>query len=98
MQPYSGPERRRSSLAQWAFFVEIGVNYLRTVDRQRALAFMSAQGVSPEVIARVTAAAGRRRLTRWEMQVDEPALRSALGARPLLAASIAHDASCMRAA
>lgn len=98
MLPYSGVDRRCSQMLHWAFLVEIGVNYHRTVSTLRAISFMSGQGISPDVIARVTSSLGRRRLTRWEMQIDEAALRQALGARPLLPMHGSQPAIAERAA
>ena len=84
MHSFSGIDRRSTGGLGVAFFVEIGVNYNRTVSSAVAQQFLSANGVSPHVIARVTHPDGPRRLTRWELHVDEPGLRKALGARPLL--------------
>ena len=84
MHTYHGVERRQRALEGWSFFVEIGVNYFRTVSEDKAVDFMRSSGVASDIIARVTAPHGLRRRTRWEMHVDEAALRQALGARPLL--------------
>lgn len=84
MQLFNGCERRRDQCHQLSFYVEIGVNYFRTVSYDKATAFMFHNGVAPEVIARVTSLNSPRRKTKWEMHVDEAGLREALGARPLL--------------
>lgn len=87
MTTYYGIERRMSDLKHLALFVEIGVNYSRTIGPSAGMKFMSEHGVSQEVAVRVTAGESPRRLTQWEKHLNEDALRCALGARPLLTAS-----------
>ncbi len=85
MALHRGSDRRVSDHAQWDLIVEIGVNYFRTVGAAHAITFMVMNGISMEVVIRVTSAHHPRRKTKWELHVDEAALRQALGARPLLA-------------
>lgn len=85
MNLYEGKDRRTSSRRNWALFVEIGVNYYRTIGTTQALQFMALHEISPEIAFRVTSVRQPRRQTRWERHVDESALRHALGARSLLA-------------
>ena len=84
MEPISGIDRRVSNRHHWGLFVDVGVNYFRTVGTAQAVAFMQMNGISEEVITRVTSAYSVRRKTKWEFHFDEAALRHALGARPLL--------------
>jgi len=84
MGPISVSDRRVSERRHWDLLVEVGVNFFRTVGTPQAIKFMQMNGISEEVIARVTSAEYKRRKTRWELHIDEVALRHALGARPLL--------------
>lgn len=84
MEPLNVSDRRVSERRHWDLLVEVGVNYFRTVGTSQAIIFMQMNGISEEVVARVTSAEYLRRKTKWELQVDEAALRHALGARPLL--------------
>lgn len=84
MEQFNGCDRRISESRESEFFVEIGVNYFRTVGTSAALAYLEAHSISPEVACRVTSRQQPRRRTRWECHLNEAALRYALGARPLL--------------
>lgn len=85
MNSYTGPERRRSEECHLALHFDVAVNYYRTVGVAKAMSFVLANGM-PHMAERVTGSPHTRRLTCWELHVDEQALRVALGARPLLPA------------
>jgi hypothetical protein len=84
MTKYDGIERRNLCLQGMSLLVEIGVNYSRTISRQKALSYFFENSIPHDVVIRVLRDAEPRRLTRWECSIDEVALRRALGARPLL--------------
>lgn len=82
---YSGHvERRNLKQSGCELMVEVGVNLSRTRGDSDAKLFMSRNAVPEAVIARVLCRAKPRRRTCWECVMDEPGLRRALGARPLL--------------
>jgi hypothetical protein len=83
MRLYQGVERRKASSGELEMFVEIGVNYARTIGNETAVAFMVEHGVPLGVAKRVTTFDNLRRKTCWEQHVNESSLRHALGARPL---------------
>ena len=85
MNVYDGIDRRTSELGHLALYFDVAVSYFRTIGPEKSLAYLHANGVQPAVAARVVGEVRGRRLTRWERQIDEAALRAALGVRPLLA-------------
>ena len=90
MRKYDGTERRTNGAQNCDLFVEVAVNYCRTIGRSEALSYLLERGVPANVAARVTSPEGVRRLTLWEQHFDEAALRQALGARPLLPSEKEH--------
>lgn len=95
MNRYNGIDRRNSEHGSLALYFDVAVSYFRTIGPDKAMAYLHANGVPPAVAARVEGDVRQRRVTRWEMQIDEGALRAALGVRPLLAVplSSARDTS-----
>jgi hypothetical protein len=91
MTKYDGIERRNSRVQGMSLLVEIGINYSRTIGRQKALSYFLENDIPHDVVTRVLKHAERRRLTRWECSLDEIGLRRALGARPLLSAQQLSD-------
>jgi hypothetical protein len=91
MRRYDGIERRKSHLQSMSLLVEIGINYSRTIGRQKALSYLLENDIPPDVVARVLRHAEPRRLTKWECSIDEIGLRRALGARPLLSSKQLRD-------
>lgn len=84
MRKFENNERRNKVVQDCEMIIEIAVNYYRTIGATHALAFLAEHGISSDVAVRVTSLHGARRKTLWERHPNETALRSALGARPLV--------------